>query len=167
MSTNRDWQKRLVLGGVFAAIICLLTFFTRVQVLGTGAYIHLGDSAIYLGAFLLGPLYGAAAAGIGSMFADLFAGASQYMLVTFIVKALMAVIVGVWLSKMDDTTSGRKVIVPLCVAAAWMMAGYFLYDIALVDLAYALGGLLFNLIQAVAGVLIAIPLINLTGKYKL
>ena len=42
-----------------------------------GGYIHLGDMAVLLCGFLLGPIWGAAAAGIGSM-----AGGSDYRLPT-------------------------------------------------------------------------------------
>jgi len=94
MEANRQWQKKLVLGGLFAAIIFLLTFLVHVPIPGGGGYIHPGDAAIYLGAFLLGPLYGALAAGVGSMLSDLAAGYVIYAPVTFIIKALMALIVG-------------------------------------------------------------------------
>ncbi|MFZ5974891.1 MAG: ECF transporter S component [Bacillota bacterium] len=165
MDSSRLWQKKMITGGLFAAIICLLTFLIHVPI--TKGYIHPGDAAIYLGAFILGPLYGALAAGVGSALADLFAGYAVYIPVTFIIKSLMAVIVALWIRRVSDTASAKNVILPLSVAAAWMVAGYFIYEMAAFGFGVALVNLPFNLLQGVAGVLIAIPLINLGGKYKL
>jgi uncharacterized membrane protein len=167
MDSNRIWQKKMVTGGLFAAIICLLTFLVHVPIPWGQGYIHPGDAAIYLGAFVLGPLFGALAAGVGSGLADLLAGYAPYIPVTFIIKSLMAVIVALWIRRLPDTTSAKTVILPLSVAAAWMVAGYFIYEMAAFGFGIALADLLFNLLQGAAGVLIAIPLINLGGKYKL
>lgn len=165
MESNRLWQKKMITGGLFAAIICLLTLLHVPIPWGQG-YIHPGDATIYLGAFILGPLYGALAAGVGSALADLISGYAIYIPVTFIVKALMAVIVGVWIKRLPDM-SVKTVLFPLAVAAAWMVAGYFIFEMAAFNFGMALTDLPFNLIQGAAGVLIAIPLINLGEKYKL
>ena len=167
MEANRQWQKKLVLGGLFAAVIFLLTFLIHVPIPGGGGYIHPGDAAIYLGAFLLGPLYGALAAGVGSMLSDLAAGYVIYAPVTFIIKALMALIVALWVRRLPDTTSAKALLLPLFIAAAWMVAGYFIFEIPTLGFGKALVGLPFNLLQGAVGVLIAIPLINIGGKYKL
>jgi uncharacterized membrane protein len=167
MEANRQWQKKLVVGGLFAAIICLLTFLVRVPIPWAQGYVHPGDAAIYLGAFILGPLFGALAAGLGSALADLISGFPVYAPVTFIIKALMAVIVALWIRRLSDTTSAKALILPLFIAAAWMVAGYFIYEIPAFGFGNALAALPFNLLQGVVGVLIAIPLINIGGKYRL
>ena len=58
---------RLVLAALFAALIFVATNIIRVPIPATDGYINLGDCVVLLGAFLLGPVYGAAAGGVGSM----------------------------------------------------------------------------------------------------
>lgn len=42
-------------------------------------YVNLGDCAVLMSAWVLGPLYGGAAAGIGSALADLLSGYAHYV----------------------------------------------------------------------------------------
>ena len=53
---------------------------------------NLGDCAVLLSAWVLGPLYGGAAAGVGSMLADLLSGYAHYAPGTFAIKLAMAVV---------------------------------------------------------------------------
>ena len=64
--------KKLVLSGLFAAIICVTTMFPHLPVGVNGGYVHIGDTFIYLAASLLSPAYAVAASAIGSGLADLF-----------------------------------------------------------------------------------------------
>ena len=84
---------KLTMTSLFAALICVATLIIRITTMGNG-YIHLGDAFVVLSGILLGPVSGALAAGIGSAFADVFAGYIQYAVATFIIKALMAMISG-------------------------------------------------------------------------
>ncbi len=90
--------KRLVLTGLMTALVFLLTFTVKVPIPFTSGYIHLGDSMIFLAVLALGPVYGAFAAGVGSMLADLISGYAQYALPTLIIKSLMALLMGLVLS---------------------------------------------------------------------
>lgn len=54
-------------------------------------YVNLGDCAVLMSAWVLGPLYGGAAAGIGSALADLLSGYAHYVPGTFAIKLVMAV----------------------------------------------------------------------------
>ena len=54
-------------------------------------YVNLGDCAVLLSAWVLGPVYGGVAAGTGSMLADLFSGYAHYAPGTFLIKLCMAV----------------------------------------------------------------------------
>ena len=65
--------KKLIFAALFAALTCVATMIIKVPT-PTMGYIHPGDSIVLLSGFLLGPLYGGLAAGIGSMFSDLFGG---------------------------------------------------------------------------------------------
>ena len=54
----------LVLAALFAALTYVATNIIHVPIPATDGYINLGDCVVLLGAFLLGPVYGAAAGGI-------------------------------------------------------------------------------------------------------
>ena len=97
----------------------------------TLGYIHLGDGMVLICVILLGPGLGAAAAGIGSMLADLFAGAVAYMPGTLVIKALTALVGGWVYHRLAGHASLRT---PVRVAIAGipaelvMVAGYFVYE---------------------------------------
>ena len=55
----------------------------------TNGYLNLGDAVVLLGAYLLGPAYGAAAGGVGPALADLLSGYAMYVPGTLVIKALM------------------------------------------------------------------------------
>ena len=69
---------KLVICGMFAAITCVATMVIQIPSPMSG-YINLGDCVVLLGAFLLGPVYGAVAGGVGSMLADLISGYVIYV----------------------------------------------------------------------------------------
>ena len=52
-------------------------------------YVNLGDCGVLLSAWVLGPWYGGAAAGIGSMLADIFSGYAHYAPGTLGERALL------------------------------------------------------------------------------
>ena len=81
--------KKLVLSGLFAAIICVTTMFPHLPVGVNGGYVHIGDTFIYLAASFLSPAYAVAASAIGSGLADLLV-APLYIIPTIIIKSLMA-----------------------------------------------------------------------------
>lgn len=53
-------------------------------------FVNLGDCFVLLSGWLLGPWWGGAAGGIGSMLADLLLGYGHYAPGTLIIKGLMA-----------------------------------------------------------------------------
>ena len=88
--SNHDKLRRLTLAGVLTALTTVATMLIRIPT-PTKGYINLGDTIVNLCAWILGPVYGAAAAGIGSALADLLSGYTVYCPATLIIKALMAV----------------------------------------------------------------------------
>ncbi len=91
---NKKNQKlhMMITASLMAALAFVMTMFVKIP-LPLGGYVHLGDAVVLLCGWLLGPVYGAAAAGIGSMLADLFSGYPQYAVFTLVIKALMAMTV--------------------------------------------------------------------------
>ena len=85
-----DKLQKLTLAGVFAALTAIFTLLIQIPS-PTKGYINTGDVLVNLSAWVLGPVYGAAAAGIGSAMADLISGYTVYAPATLIIKAGMAV----------------------------------------------------------------------------
>ena len=127
----------LVLAALFAALTYVATNIIHVPIPATDGYINLGDCVVLLGAFLLGPVYGAAAGGIGSALADILSGYAVFAPGTF------ASIAG----------------------EAWMVLGYFLYESIFLRYGLAAAGSIGgNAIQAVAGVILAAALYAVLSK---
>lgn len=82
--------KKLIFAALFAALTCVATMIIKVPT-PTMGYIHPGDSIVLLSGFLLDHFMGGLAAGIGSMFSDLFGGYFSYAPATFVIKMLTAV----------------------------------------------------------------------------
>jgi len=61
----------------------------------TRGFFNIGETMVYITALLFGPLIGAFAGGVGSMFADLLLGYPQFAPATLIIKACEGGIVGV------------------------------------------------------------------------
>ena len=116
--------KKLAFTGIFIALVFALTIVVRVPS-PTGGYINIGDAAVLTAGIILGPVYGAIAAGLGSAISDIVAGAAIYAPGTLIIKALMALVVGLFYKKCK---SNGRLIVLLILSELIMVAGYFLYD---------------------------------------
>ena len=87
--TGRGSARMLALTGLFAALGCVGTMILQVPS-PSGGYVNLGDAVVILGAWLLGPVYGAAAGGVGPALADLLSGYAVYVPATLVIKAVMA-----------------------------------------------------------------------------
>ena len=150
---KNDKLTRSVLTALFAAMVCVSTLVVHIPIPATQGYVNLGDAAVLLGAMLLGPAWGAAAAAIGSGLADLILGYAVYIPGTVAVKGLCAVIAGLLFRRLYGII--KPAAVPACLAAeVWMVLGYFLYEcFALGYGAAALAGAPANAMQGAAGVI--------------
>lgn len=101
-ATSYSNVKTITFTAMFAAIVTIATAFIKVPTaLG---YCHPGDSMVYLAACTLPGPYGIIASAIGGALADLISGYPQWIIPTFIIKALNAlpfVILRYILSKKD------------------------------------------------------------------
>ena len=146
--------KKLCFASLFAALACIGTFISVPLPIG---YFNLGDIFVLTSAFLLGPVWGAAAAGIGSALADIFMGFAIYAPATFVIKAAVAAVAALLLGIFERLVKKERALYFIwlacaLVAEALMVGGYFLYE-ALV-LGYGLGAtasVLGNCTQAVCG----------------
>ena len=95
--------RKLVLSALMAALCTVMTMVIQVPSPMQG-YVNLGDCAVLISAWMLGPLYGGAAAGIGSALADLLSGYAHYVPGTFAIKFLMAAAAALILRAMTKKT---------------------------------------------------------------
>lgn len=154
--TVRADVRLLALTGLFAALGCVGTMVLQVPS-PTGGYMNLGDAVVILGAWLLGPVYGAVAGGVGPAMADLLSGYAVYVPATLVIKAVMALTAALLYRALK-----RRGLL-LCAAAAEvpMVLGYWLFDglLAAASGGGALGlcltasaaGIPSNLVQAAFG----------------
>lgn len=154
--TDRGNARLLALTGLFAALGCVGTMVLQIPS-PTGGYMNLGDAVVILGAWLLGPVYGAVAGGVGPALADLLSGYGVYVPATLVIKALMA-LTAAWLYR---ALGKRGLLLSALAAEVPMVLGYWLFDGALAALSGggALGlclvgsaaGIPSNLVQAAFG----------------
>ena len=85
-SAGISLAKHLSFTAVLAALCCVSTVFFVVPLPASG-YFNMGDVFVLLSGWLLGPLYGAAAAGLGTMLADVVGGYASYAPATLVIKA--------------------------------------------------------------------------------
>ena len=164
---HRQHLEKAVLCALFAALCCLATVVIQVPAPLVG-YLNLGDCVVLTGAFLLGPLYGALAAGIGSALADLLSGFVQYVPATFVIKGLVALVAGVLFALLR-----RHLRVPAFLSRLFagllgesvMVLGYFTYEAWLLGYgAAALSGMPLNVVQAALGIVVSMVLTSLLLK---
>ena len=142
--------KKLVTLSILSAMAALLTFTLKIPVPNTGGYIHLGDSVIYLTAFLLGGPSAAIVGAIGGGIADLIV-APVYCIPTVIIKSLMALAAGFVYNKTAKVPM-NYVLSFLC-GSIIMVGGFYAAEcIMLGNFIAPAEGVPFNLVQAVASV---------------
>ncbi len=113
--------KRLVATALFMALCCVATIVIQVPS-PTQGYVNLGDCMVLLSAWLLGPWYGMAAAGVGSAMADVLLSYPHYAPGTLVIKGAMALIAGL-LAWRRGKRRGR--LLGGLLAEIVMVAGYF------------------------------------------
>lgn len=150
--------RKLVLSGLFTALICVITLTVKMNIGTNGAYMNAGDGFIYAAGLAMSGPWAAVAAGIGSMFADLIVGSVIYAPATLIIKGLMGLVVGMALY--GRKANWLRYLLFMALASLVMVAGYGVYEyfIYVPHGAQALVNLPFNLIQAGVGVIIGLLL---------
>ncbi len=161
---NKFEVKQLTTAGLLAALIFVLTMLHINNV--AGGYIHLGDSLVFFAALLVGPLYGFLAAGIGSLLADILSGYPQYAIVSFFIKGIMTLIVYygyALLNKAGGNTKSKgkfgKIFFISAIASTFMVMGYFVAEIFMIDFWGAVANIPLNSLQAIASTLLSVVLL--------
>lgn len=174
---KKNSVKKLVLNSLMIALVFLATYFTRIPTPLPGGYFNLGDSAVMLAAVFLGPVAGLAAGAIGSCLADLAAAAFIFAPVTFIVKGLEGLVVGLLATipvnrrVAEQNALSAGIIASVIVGTLIMVAGYFTAEAFLLGffgegfgMTAAAAELLPNLIQGGLSAVLSYILIILLGR---
>lgn len=145
--------RKLTMAAVMAALIFVVTFLVRIPIPATnGGYLNLGDTVIFICAYLLGGPIAAAAAGVGSALADMASGYAIYAIPTLIIKGLMGFVVGVITKR-----HGFGFYALACVTGGGIMVlGYAVFEYFAFGPGNMLAGLPFNLIQWAVSVAVAL-----------
>lgn len=146
--------RQIAYSAIMAAMVCAATMVIRIPS-PTGGYINPGDGLVLLCGWLLGPWYGGAAAGIGSMLADLMMGYAAYAPGSLLIKGVEALAAGLLFRAMNRSFQAQ--LFSGLMGGAIMTAGYFGYTALL--LGRGLGAAVSvpgNLVQAAMGIVLSI-----------
>ena len=120
--------RAMVMTALFAALGYVATRILQIPT-PSGGYVNLGDTVVILGAYLLGPVYGAVAGGIGPALADLLSGYAIYVPATLVIKAVMALLAALVYRALGKKT--WSVVGCAGAAEAVMIVGYWLVETGL------------------------------------
>ncbi len=158
--------QKIVMAALIAALCCVATMIIKIPSPLKG-YINLGDCVVLLSGWLLSPLYGFLAAGIGSALADVFSGYVTYAPATFVIKGLMALVAfygfKILKSKIGNLPSR---IISGIAAEVIMVLGYFVFEGFLYGFIASIVNIPANLVQGIAGIIIGIILVKVFEKAR-
>lgn len=120
--------------------------------------------AVLAGAIVMvvGYTLGIPAAAVGSMLSDLIGGYMVYVLPTFLIKGLVALVA--W--KLCRKDQPLLALLSFLLAEAVMVLGYFLLEWALYGIASAAAAIGPNVVQGIAGVLIGMLCLLITPRLE-
>lgn len=169
-TSTKDNLLKICVTAMFAALICVATMLIQIPSPLNG-YVNFGDCFILIAAWVLGPVYGFAAGGIGSALADLFTGYVHYVPGTLVIKGLIAVaaalICRALLKKVTKFPTAAYIVSSL-VGEMIMVGGYYLYAALLLGKSFAgaAASVPGNLIQGAFGMICGVVIIRIIARTK-
>ena len=158
--------QKLVLAAMMAALVCISTFLIKIPSPLHG-YLHPGDCFVLISGWILSPLYGFLAAGLGSGLADLLGGYAVYAPATFLIKGVMALVVyGIYKACAKKMGSVPAYILGGFLAELLMIAGYLLFESMLYGFGPSLVNVIPNGVQGLFGMVVGVILIKVTEKVR-
>ena len=144
--------KKIVFSALMASFACVATMIIRIPTPMQG-YIHLGDAIVLLCGWILGPVYGALSAAIGSALADMLSGYMIYAPATFVIKGLSA-LVGwlIYIPMSKKKKSLARLIISALAAELIMVSLYYIFEGFMYGFVVSLVNIPANLIQGAGGV---------------
>ena len=164
---EKSVTQKIVIAALLAALTCVATMIIKIPSPLKG-YLNLGDCVVLLAGWMLSPVYGFLAAGLGSALADLFSGYVVYAPATFVIKGLMALIAYYGFKLLHKKLGNLPSrIITGTVAELVMILGYF----ALEGFLYGFGPSVVNIpangVQGIAGLILGCILVKVFEKSKL
>lgn len=159
--------KRLVVIALLAAVCYVGTLINiRIPIGLTQSMIHLGTTAIFVAAVLIGKDAGFAGA-IGCAVFDLLNGFAAYTIQTFIIKGLTGYVAGtIAFSNGKKGNSFKYNLIAFVSGGLVSLIGYFLNNLLFLGKtwAVAISSLSTSLVTTTLGIIIAIPLATAIKK---
>ena len=163
MKKRNETIRMLVLSAMFAALCCVTTML--VQFPTVAGYTNIGEGMCLLAGLVLGPWYGFAAGGIGSMLADLFLGYAHYAPGTLVIKGLVALLAALLYEKLGRSPAAR--IASGVVGEIVMVLGYFGYASMLLGKGLAAAASIpGNIFQGAVGLVVGVVLVTVLERAK-
>ncbi len=166
--------KDMIMTGLWIAIVTVVTMSIVIPIPLTQGYVNLGDSAVFLGAYILGRKNGVIAAGVGSALADVLIGYTAFAPFTFIIKALMAFIFGTFLLFSSGKVAAESKKMPVSrmigigLSTVVLAGGYYLAEWIITGNSTApIVSIPWNILQGVIGGSIALLLMAAFGSIRL
>ena len=159
--------QKIVIAAMLAALTCIATMIIKIPSPLKG-YLNLGDCVVLLSGWLLSPLYGFLAAGLGSGLADLISGYGVYVPATFIIKGVMAIAAYFGFRFLQNKVTNISArIVSGIVAELIMVFGYYVFEGFLYGFGASLVNIPANAVQGVVGLIIGTILVKIFEKSKI
>lgn len=159
-SVNSDRIWKLTICAMFIALTYIATAFIniRLPIMANGGLIHLGNVPLFVAAVVFGKKTGAVAGGVGMGMFDLLGGWVYWAPFTLVIVGMMGFVSGL-------ITEKKK-------GFGWLMVAFFFALLIKIAGYYFAEGVIYgnwiapltsipgNIVQVVAGAIIAVPLIE-------
>ncbi|MEM4913834.1 MAG: ECF transporter S component [Desulfurococcaceae archaeon] len=120
---------RVVEAAVFTVLVYAATIALQIYQPATGGYFNIGESMIYLAAFVSTPLVAGLAGGVGAALADLSTGYAVFAPGTLVIKFVEGYAAGVLVRKLRRVHSSLQVVIVIAVyTAAFMVISAVLWS---------------------------------------
>lgn len=146
---------------IMAALVFVATFLIKIPSLN--GYTHIGDSMVIISALILGKKKGALAAGLGAALCDLLSGYMQYIIPTFLIKAIMILIIATIGENLISKTKSAWIIGSI-IGCTFQVIGYCLVETVMYGFAGAIASVPGNIIQSIVGIVLAVVLAAVLEK---
>lgn len=163
---EKNATRQIVMAALLASLTCVATVIIKIPSPLKG-YLNLGDCMVLLAGWILNPVYGFLAAGLGSALADLFSGYFVYAPATFLIKGLMA-LVAYYGFRLLHKKIGNLIsrIITGIIAEMIMVLGYFVFEGVLYGFGPSAVNIPLNGVQGIAGLILGCILAKVFEKSK-
>ncbi|MFK5676604.1 MULTISPECIES: ECF transporter S component [unclassified Ligilactobacillus] len=159
---KRNKIRKIIFLAIFTALNVAISRIILIPVPFTHGYINLCDAGIMLIAALVGPEAGLLVGGCSGFLLDLISGYGQFMLFSLVVHGLEGYLVG----KLYNKQHYWCLLLANLSGAVIMVLGYFIADIVLYGITAGVLGIFTNVVQGIAGSIIAVVLVRVLKDVK-